>query len=135
MQTTTALSALSADGTRIAFDRVGDGTPLILVEAAGHYRDLSSFDGLVPLLAQNFTVYRYDRRGRGQVGTRCRTRRNARSRTSRPWSRRQEGRRSSTATHPGRCSRSRQSLLDYRSLGLRSWNRPCGMTTLLRRIR
>lgn len=66
MHTMTSLSALSADGTRIAFERVGEGMPLILVEAAGHFRDLSSFDGLVPLLARDFSVYRYDRRGRGE---------------------------------------------------------------------
>jgi len=55
----------SADGTRIAFDRAGEGPPVILIEAAGHYRGFSSFDGLTPLLARALTVYRYDRRGRG----------------------------------------------------------------------
>jgi pimeloyl-ACP methyl ester carboxylesterase len=59
-------SIRSSDGTRIAFDRFGDGPPLILVEAAGHYRDFSSFGGLVRLLSQEFTVYSYDRRGRGE---------------------------------------------------------------------
>jgi pimeloyl-ACP methyl ester carboxylesterase len=58
-------SVRSADGTRIAFDRLGDGPPVIMVEAAGHYRDLSSFTGLVPLLSREFSVYTYDRRGRG----------------------------------------------------------------------
>jgi pimeloyl-ACP methyl ester carboxylesterase len=56
----------SADGTRIAFERSGDGPPVILVEAALHYREFSSFGGLVPLLSRDFTVYRYDRRGRGE---------------------------------------------------------------------
>jgi pimeloyl-ACP methyl ester carboxylesterase len=64
--TRTSLSVRSADGTRIAFDRVGDGPPVILVEAALHYRDLSSFSGLVPLLSGEFCVYAYDRRGRGE---------------------------------------------------------------------
>jgi pimeloyl-ACP methyl ester carboxylesterase len=59
-------SVRSADGTRIAFDRLGDGPPVILVEAALHYRDLSSFGGLLPLLSREFTVYAYDRRGRGE---------------------------------------------------------------------
>ena len=59
---------LSEDGTRIAFSRTGDGPVLILVEPAGHYRDLTAFDGLVSLLAASFTVYTYDRRGRGQSG-------------------------------------------------------------------
>jgi pimeloyl-ACP methyl ester carboxylesterase len=56
----------SADGTQIAFDRWGDGPPVILVEAALHYRDFSSFGGLLPLLSREFTVYAYDRRGRGE---------------------------------------------------------------------
>jgi pimeloyl-ACP methyl ester carboxylesterase len=55
----------SADGTRIAFDRAGEGKPVILIEAAGHYRGFSSFDGLTPLLSRALSVYRYDRRGRG----------------------------------------------------------------------
>jgi pimeloyl-ACP methyl ester carboxylesterase len=64
--TPASLSVQSSDGTRIAFDRVGDGPPVILVEAAGHYRDFSSFGGLVPLLSREFTVVTYDRRGRGE---------------------------------------------------------------------
>jgi pimeloyl-ACP methyl ester carboxylesterase len=56
----------SADGTWIAFERSGEGPPVILTEAALHYRDFSSFSGLVPLLSPEFTVYTYDRRGRGE---------------------------------------------------------------------
>lgn len=56
----------SSDGTSIAFERAGTGPALILVEAAAHYRDLSSFSGLIPLLSREFTVYAYDRRGRGE---------------------------------------------------------------------
>lgn len=56
----------SADGTMIAFQVTGDGPPLVLVEAAGHFRAFSSFDGLVPLLAREFAVVTYDRRGRGE---------------------------------------------------------------------
>lgn len=41
---------------------------LLLIEPAGHYRGLSAFDDLVPLLAPRFTVCRYDRRGRGESG-------------------------------------------------------------------
>jgi hypothetical protein len=58
----------SSDGTAIAFERTGSGPPLILVDAAGHYRAFSSFDGLVGRLAAAFTVYHYDRRGRGDSG-------------------------------------------------------------------
>jgi len=63
--TRAAQSVRSPDGTRIEFARVGAGPPVILVEAALHYRDFSSFGGLVPLLSENLTVYTYDRRGRG----------------------------------------------------------------------
>ena len=58
----------SADGTPIAFERTGAGPALVLVDAAAHYRDFSSFTGLVPLLAPHFTVYEFDRRGRGDSG-------------------------------------------------------------------
>lgn len=56
----------SADGARIAFDRTGDGPAVIFVEAAGRYRAFSSFDGIARVLARDFAVYRYDRRGRGE---------------------------------------------------------------------
>jgi pimeloyl-ACP methyl ester carboxylesterase len=55
----------SADETIIAYEQQGSGPPLVLIEAAGHFRAFSSFDGLAPLLAAHFTVVRYDRRGRG----------------------------------------------------------------------
>jgi pimeloyl-ACP methyl ester carboxylesterase len=64
--TVASQSVRSADGTRIGFDRLGDGPPVILIEAAGHYRDFSSFGGLSPRLAREFTVLTYDRRGRGE---------------------------------------------------------------------
>jgi pimeloyl-ACP methyl ester carboxylesterase len=65
---TATRSVRSADGTRIAFERSGHGAPLVLIEAAGHYRGLSSFGGLAPLLSSAFTIYQYDRRGRGESG-------------------------------------------------------------------
>jgi pimeloyl-ACP methyl ester carboxylesterase len=61
-------SVRSRDGTDISFDRSGSGPALILVEPAGHFRGLSAFDALVPLLTPDFTVYGYDRRGRGRSG-------------------------------------------------------------------
>lgn len=60
--------AVSRDGTPIAFECRGSGPALVLIEPAGHYRGLSAFDDLVPLLAPQFTVCRYDRRGRGESG-------------------------------------------------------------------
>jgi pimeloyl-ACP methyl ester carboxylesterase len=53
----------SKDGTRIAFDRLGDGPPVILV--SGGSVDRTSNAGLAEALSSDFTVYNYDRRGRG----------------------------------------------------------------------
>jgi pimeloyl-ACP methyl ester carboxylesterase len=56
----------SADGTTIAFDQLGKGPALILVGGALEQRALDSETAqLAPLLAQHFTVFHYDRRGRG----------------------------------------------------------------------
>jgi pimeloyl-ACP methyl ester carboxylesterase len=58
--------AKSADGTQIAFESVGHGPALILVGGA-----LSTRKGGNPLagtLNDRFTVYTYDRRGRGDSG-------------------------------------------------------------------
>jgi len=56
----------SADGTRIALDRSGDGPPLVIV--LGAFCDRSTSKPLAALLASNYTVYEYDRRGRGDSG-------------------------------------------------------------------
>lgn len=58
----------SSDGTPIAYDKVGDGPALILVDGALCYRDFGPMKGLATLLAPHFTVYTYDRRGRGESG-------------------------------------------------------------------
>jgi pimeloyl-ACP methyl ester carboxylesterase len=55
----------SADGASIAFERSGAGPALIAVDAAGSYRAFRPFPPPVKLLAEHFTVYVYDRRGRG----------------------------------------------------------------------
>jgi pimeloyl-ACP methyl ester carboxylesterase len=55
----------SADGTSIAFERAGAGPALITVDAAGSYRDFRPLRAPVERLAADFTVYVYDRRGRG----------------------------------------------------------------------
>jgi pimeloyl-ACP methyl ester carboxylesterase len=62
---TTESSVRSADGTMIAFERSGAGPALITVDAAGNYRDFRPLRAPVELLAADFTVYVYDRRGRG----------------------------------------------------------------------
>jgi pimeloyl-ACP methyl ester carboxylesterase len=61
-------TVVSKDGTRIAFTRVGDGSPVILVDGALCYRQMGQSGELAALLAKNFTVYTYDRRGRGESG-------------------------------------------------------------------
>ena len=55
----------SADGTPIAFDQSGQGPALILVAGAMNARASSS---LAARLAQHFSVFVYDRRGRGESG-------------------------------------------------------------------
>ena len=59
---------ISKDGTAIAFDRIGSGPPVILVDAALCHRGMGSTSQLAELLAPHFTVITYDRRGRGQSG-------------------------------------------------------------------
>jgi pimeloyl-ACP methyl ester carboxylesterase len=63
-------SVTSNDGTRIAYDEVGEGPPLILVAGATQYR---AVDQTVPELARllgegGLRVINYDRRGRGESG-------------------------------------------------------------------
>ena len=55
----------SRDGTVIAFDKAGDGPPVILVSGALGYRAFPKLQELAALLARDFTVVNYDRRGRG----------------------------------------------------------------------
>jgi pimeloyl-ACP methyl ester carboxylesterase len=56
----------SSDGTSIAFDRSGEGPPLVLV--GGALSDRSAVGSLTEALAPRFTVFAYDRRGRGDSG-------------------------------------------------------------------
>jgi pimeloyl-ACP methyl ester carboxylesterase len=56
----------SVDGTPIAFWREGSGPPLLLVH--GGICDHFAWYFVVPLLAKRFTVYTFDRRGRGSSG-------------------------------------------------------------------
>ncbi|PWU45172.1 hypothetical protein DLJ46_22225 [Micromonospora globispora] len=59
-------SVSSADGTMIAYERSGDGPPIILV--GGAFNDRSTTRALATALASDFTAYSYDRRGRGDSG-------------------------------------------------------------------
>jgi hypothetical protein len=56
----------SADGTPIAVEQVGDGPPVVLI--GGAFNDRSTVAGLAAVLAPDFTVVTYDRRGRGDSG-------------------------------------------------------------------
>lgn len=58
------LHVISKDGTKIAYEKTGEGPALIIIGGAladhHHYEDLAS------KLAKRFEVYNYDRRGRGE---------------------------------------------------------------------
>lgn len=56
----------SADGTPIAYERSGDGPPVIMV--GGALNDRGSAVPLAESLTPHFSVVRYDRRGRGDSG-------------------------------------------------------------------
>jgi pimeloyl-ACP methyl ester carboxylesterase len=56
----------SKDGTRIAFDQSGEGPAIILV--VGAFNDRATGAPLAQSLEPHFTVFNYDRRGRGESG-------------------------------------------------------------------
>ncbi len=61
-------TVVSKDGTPIAFNLVGRGSPVILVDGALCHRTMGPAGQLATLLAPYFTVFTYDRRGRGASG-------------------------------------------------------------------
>jgi pimeloyl-ACP methyl ester carboxylesterase len=72
------LSVISKDGTKIAYDKYGEGPVIIMVGGAFQHRAIDLNIGslklnrhhmqLAGLLAPYFTVIHYDRRGRGDSG-------------------------------------------------------------------
>jgi pimeloyl-ACP methyl ester carboxylesterase len=58
----------SADGTTIGYTRAGQGPPLILIDGALCSRSFGPMPKLAAQLTEHFTVYTYDRRGRGESG-------------------------------------------------------------------
>jgi pimeloyl-ACP methyl ester carboxylesterase len=59
-------TVISKDGTPIAFDQPGEGPPIILV--VGAFNERSTGAPLAATLSKHFTVFNYDRRGRGASG-------------------------------------------------------------------
>src|SRR5262245_12304314 len=56
----------SKDGTHISFDQTGEGPAIILV--VGAFNDRATGAPLARFLERHFTVFNYDRRGRGESG-------------------------------------------------------------------
>lgn len=65
---TVTLRTRSRDGTAIAYERRGEGPPLVIVSGALCSRAFGSQPKLTELLARRFTVYEWDRRGRNESG-------------------------------------------------------------------
>src|SRR5438067_4335514 len=60
--------AISKDGTKIAYDVSGQGPPLVFVMGAMGTRTIAFSKTMREELAKSFTLYFYDRRGRGETG-------------------------------------------------------------------
>ncbi|WP_112242585.1 alpha/beta fold hydrolase [Kribbella monticola] len=58
----------SADGTPIAYDRIGEGPTVVLVDGALCSRAQGPMPDVAKELASQYAVYTYDRRGRGDSG-------------------------------------------------------------------
>lgn len=63
---TVSETVTAVDGTELAIDVRGDGTPIVLI--GGAFNDRTTVADLAELLAARFTVLTYDRRGRGASG-------------------------------------------------------------------
>jgi pimeloyl-ACP methyl ester carboxylesterase len=61
-------SVVSTDGTTIAYEKAGTGPALVLVDGALCYREFGPARDVSKLLEDEYTVYIYDRRGRGDSG-------------------------------------------------------------------
>ena len=68
MTTTTTTTVTSADGTTIGVGARGSGPALVLVDGALCSRAMGPGESLAAALADRFTVWTYDRRGRGESG-------------------------------------------------------------------
>lgn len=61
----TVSTTISADGTTIAYETIGSGPSLVLVDGAMCFRDFGPCRSMAEHLADRFAVTFYDRRGRG----------------------------------------------------------------------
>ncbi|WP_416563231.1 alpha/beta fold hydrolase [Nocardia testacea] len=59
---------LSADGTKLAYDVRGEGPVLVYITGATCFRTFRPVVADAKAFAAGFTVYTYDRRGRGDSG-------------------------------------------------------------------
>jgi pimeloyl-ACP methyl ester carboxylesterase len=59
-------TATSADGTKLAYDQFGAGSRVIMI--SGAFNDRRTTEPLSRALAERFSVFNYDRRGRGDSG-------------------------------------------------------------------
>lgn len=62
----TTTTVTSKDGTKIAYETVGTGPALVLIDGAMCHRSFGPARSLAEALKESFTVYLYDRRGRGE---------------------------------------------------------------------
>jgi hypothetical protein len=62
------LTTKSKDGTTLAYDKYGTGSALINITGASCFRTFIPVMQDVKVFSRNFTVYNYDRRGRGDSG-------------------------------------------------------------------
>jgi len=61
-------SVRSKDGTEIAYEKAGSGPAVVLVDGAMCYREFGPARDVSKALEDDYTVYIYDRRGRGESG-------------------------------------------------------------------
>ncbi|MBI5295827.1 MAG: alpha/beta fold hydrolase [Chloroflexi bacterium] len=60
------LFTISPEGTRIAFERIGTGQPLVLLHGGGNNRHMWREAGYIERLQNNFTLIIPDLRGHGE---------------------------------------------------------------------
>ena len=64
----TSKTTTSKDGTTIGYTKLGSGPSVVLVDGAMCYREFGPMKSLADALSKDFSVYYYDRRGRGESG-------------------------------------------------------------------